>query len=155
MPELAEVEKTKVAGFVDKRGSKGNKARIEKDEQELKELLAEREGKGIQTEETQESQTASTAETKEKDRVSTEAIGKEEESFKKRYGDVRRHLATKEKEFNARIQELETQLSKATKNELVLPKSEEEIAEWTKKYPDVAAIVETIADKKLKLGLPT
>jgi len=150
MPELAEVEKTKVAGFVDRRGSKGNKARIEKDEQELKELLAEREGKGIQTEETQESQTASTAETKEKDGVSTEAIGKEEESFKKRYGDVRRHLATKEKEFNARIQELETQLSKATKNELVLPKSEEEIAEWTKKYPDVAAIVETIADKKAR-----
>ena len=128
MPELEQVEKTKVAGFVDRRGSKGNKARIEKDEQELKELLAEREGKGIQTEETQESQTASTAETKEKDGVSTEAIGKEEESFKKRYGDVRRHLATKEKEFNARIQELETQLSKATKNELVLPKSEEEIA---------------------------
>ena len=150
MPELAEVEKTKVAGFVDRRGSKGNKARIEKDEQELKELLAEREGKGIQTEETQESQTTSTAETKEKDGVSTEVIGKEEESFKKRYGDVRRHLATKEKEFNARIQELETQLSKATKNELVLPKSEEEIAEWTKKYPDVAAIVETIADKKAR-----
>jgi hypothetical protein len=33
---------------------------------------------------------------------------------------------------------------------LVLPKSEEEIAEWTKKYPDVAGIVETIADKKAR-----
>jgi len=150
MPELEQVEKTKVAGFVDRRGSKGNKARIEKDEQELKELLAEREGKGIQTEETQESETSATPETKTEDGVSTEAIGKEEESFKKRYGDVRRHLATKEKDYNARILELENQLSKATKNELVLPKSEEEISEWSKKYPDVAAIVETIADRKAR-----
>ena len=29
-----------------------------------------------------------------------------------------------------------------------LPKSEEEIEEWTKEYPDVAGIVETIATKK-------
>jgi len=150
MPELEQVEQTKVAGFVDRRGGKNNnKARIEKDEQELKELLAKREGKGVQ-EGTQESETSATPETKTEDGVSTEAIGKEEESFKKRYGDVRRHLASKEKDFNARILELETQLSKATKNELVLPKSEEEIAEWTKKYPDVAAIVETIADRKAK-----
>ena len=150
MPELEQVEQTKVAGFVDRRGGKNNnKARIEKDEQELKELLAKREGEGVQ-EGTQESETSATPETKTKDGVSTEAIGKEEESFKKRYGDVRRHLASKEKDFNARILELETQLSKATKNELVLPKSEEEIADWTKKHPDIAAIVETIADKKAK-----
>ena len=57
-------------------------------------------------------------------------------------------MATKEKEWQSRIEALESQLDKATKNELVLPKSDEEIGEWTKKYPDVAAIVNTIADKK-------
>ena len=57
-------------------------------------------------------------------------------------------MASKDKETEERIKALEDQLSKATRNELVLPKSEDEIAEWTKKYPDVAGIVETIADKK-------
>ena len=77
-------------------------------------------------------------------------LSKEELSFKKRYGDLRRHMASKDKETEERIKALEDQLSKATKNELVLPKSEDEIAEWTKKYPDVAGIVETIADKKAR-----
>ena len=31
-----------------------------------------------------------------------------------------------------------------------LPKSDKEIEEWAKEYPDVAAIVETIAMKKAK-----
>jgi hypothetical protein len=30
----------------------------------------------------------------------------------------------------------------------VLPKSEQDIEAWAKKYPDVAGIVEAIADKK-------
>ena len=59
-------------------------------------------------------------------------------------------MADKDKKTDERIKALEAQLSKATKNELVLPKSEEEIAEWTKKYPDVAGIVESIADKKAR-----
>ena len=40
--------------------------------------------------------------------------------------------------------------NKATKKEIKLPKSEEEIDEWSKEYPDVAAIVETIAMKKAR-----
>jgi len=59
-------------------------------------------------------------------------------------------MADKDKQNDERIKALEAQLSKATRNELVLPKTEEEIAEWTKKYPDVAGIVETIADKKAR-----
>jgi vacuolar-type H+-ATPase catalytic subunit A/Vma1 len=59
-------------------------------------------------------------------------------------------MADKDKKTEERIKALEDQLSKATRNELVLPKSEDEIAEWTKKYPDVAGIVETIADKKAR-----
>jgi hypothetical protein len=59
-------------------------------------------------------------------------------------------MASKDKETEERIKALENQLSKATRNELVLPKSDDEIAAWTKKYPDVAGIVETIADKKAR-----
>jgi len=59
-------------------------------------------------------------------------------------------MASKDKETEERIKALEDQLSKATRNELVLPKSDDEIAAWAKKYPDVAGIVETIADKKAR-----
>ena len=72
----------------------------------------------------------------------------EEKSFKKRYGDIQRHMAETEKKQAAQIKRLEDQLEKAAKNELVLPKSKEEIDEWTSKHPDVAGIVEAIAEQK-------
>ena len=146
MPELENVEKVKVAGFVSPRRAK-NKERIEKEEQELQELLKARE-EG--TEPTQEVKEASTPKEGEEAPTEDKDLSKEELSFKKRYGDLRRHMADKDKQNDERIKALEAQLSKATRNELVLPKTEEEIAEWTKKYPDVAGIVETIADKKAR-----
>ena len=80
----------------------------------------------------------------------TEPANAEEKSFKKRYGDLRRHQQQKEKEYEDRIKALETQLNQATKSEIKLPKSDEDIEAWATKYPDVAAIVETIAIKKAK-----
>ena len=148
MPELENVEKVKVAGFVDPRPRKNKNAdRIKKDEEELQELLKAKEQGGQPAEEVKE-----VSDTKEADEAKQEDqnLSKEEQSFKKRYGDLRRHMASKDKETEERIKALEDQLSKATRNELVLPKSEDEIAEWTKKYPDVAGIVETIADKKAR-----
>jgi len=146
MAELAQVEPVKKAGFVSQRKTK-NQERIEKDEKELQELLANNNGEGVQ-EGTEEQQDTQAAETGEKGEAQDEALSKEEGSFKKRYGDLRRHMSSKEKEFQTRIESLEGQLAKAAKNELVLPKTNEEIEAWTKKYPDVAAIVETIADRK-------
>jgi len=146
MAELAEVQPVKTAGFVSQRKTK-NQERIEKDEKELQELLSESEGEGLQ-EGTQEQQDTKSSETSKEDEAQDKNLSKEEQSFKKRYGDIRRHMASKEKEFQARIEALEGQLDKATKNELVLPKTDEEIDAWAKKYPDVASIVETIADKK-------
>ena len=148
MPELENVEKVKVAGFVDPRPRKNKNAeRIKKDEEELQELLKAKEQGGQPTEEVKEApDTEAANEAKPED----QALSKEEQSFKKRYGDLRRHMADKDKKTEERIKALEDQLSKAAKNELVLPKSEDEIAEWTKKYPDVAGIVETIADKKAR-----
>ena len=70
--------------------------------------------------------------------------------FRSRYGDLRRHSQKKEEEFNAKIEALEAQLNKAAKQELVLPKTDAELEAWAKEYPDVASIIETIADKKSK-----
>jgi hypothetical protein len=72
----------------------------------------------------------------------------EEKSFKKRYGDLRRHSQKQKAEFDKRLSTLEQQLSAATKKQIKLPKTEAELANWAKQYPDVAAIVETIAIKK-------
>ena len=148
MPELENVEKVKVAGFVDPRPRKNKNAeRIKKDEEELQELLKAKEQGDNPAEEVKE---ASAPEKGEEATKEDENLSKEELSFKKRYGDLRRHMASKDKETEERIKALEDQLSKATRNELVLPKSDDEIAAWTKKYPDVAGIVETIADKKAR-----
>tara|TARA_X000001382_G_scaffold130746_1_gene126740 strand:- start:49 stop:918 length:870 start_codon:yes stop_codon:yes gene_type:complete len=107
--------------------------KLKQEEQELKELIAEHNG------EAQES-------VKEPE---PEVTG-EEKTFKKRYGDLRRHMQEKDKEFQGQIDELKRQLSETTKKEIKLPKSEEDIDAWAKSYPDVAAIVETIAIKKAR-----
>ena len=82
------------------------------------------------------------------DAEETEAMQPEEKTFKKRYGDLRRHAQQKEQDMRNQIRQLEEQLSLATKEGIKLPKSDEEISEWSKQYPDVAKIVETIATKK-------
>ena len=135
MPELENVEKVKTAGYMS-RSRTTNQDRIKKDEEELKKLMEE--GKTSE-EDTQEK----TEEVKPEVELSDE-----EKSFKTRYGDMRRHLAAKEKEYNAKIEELENQLGE--KEKLVPPTSDEELSAWAEKYPDVAGIVETIADKRAK-----
>ena len=112
--------------------------RIKKDEEELAKLLKEQKGE------------AEKPETEEKKEDEAEPTNAEEKTFKKRYGDLRRHTQEKEKQFQKQLDDLKSQLEKATKKEIKLPKSEEEIEEWSKEYPDVAAIVETIAMKKAK-----
>jgi hypothetical protein len=77
-----------------------------------------------------------------------EPEGAEEKSFKKRYGDLRRHMQKTTEDKDKEITKLKEQLSAATKKEIKLPKTDEEIESWAKEYPDVAKIVETIAMKK-------
>ena len=74
----------------------------------------------------------------------------EEKSFKKRYGDLRRHSQQQQTALQKQIDELRSQLQSSTEKQIKLPKSEEELNEWAKTYPDVAKIVETIAIKKAK-----
>ena len=125
-------------------------ARVKRDEEELAALMKQQSGEQEQEEPEAEAQEEEAKEaTPEPVETKEEAtLSKEEETFKKRYGDLRRHLQEKEDEWKQRFEALESQLNNAAKNELVLPKSQDEIDAWAKKYPDVAAIVEAIADKK-------
>ena len=123
----------KKKAFMDKPST--HEERIKRDEEELKQLMEEQKG-----------DTESVEETKAEDEEEPKTA--EEKTFKKRYGDLRRHSQEKEKDFQKQLDDLKSQLSKATKKEMKLPKSDEDISEWAKEYPDVAAIVETIATKK-------
>ena len=122
----------KVMALASRKYSRDDK--IKKDEEELEQLIAE--NKGEVKEEAQEQE--------------PEPTTAEEKTFKKRYGDLRRHAQQKEADLQTQIDQLRTQLEESTKKELSLPKSDEDIEAWAKQHPDVAAIVETIAIKKSK-----
>ena len=123
---VKEVE-TKSA-FINKKYT--NEDRLKKEEEELEQLIAEQKGEAVEPE--------------------AEPANAEEKSFKKRYGDLRRHMQEKEKEWTDRLNRLEGQLNAATKKEMQLPTSDDDLEAWMRKYPDVAGIVETIAIKKAK-----
>ena len=129
---MSDVATETMHSFVHKR----NEAKIKEAEEELNTLLNPEE----------EEEATEVTQQEVPDEEPKEELTAEERSFKKRYGDIQRHMATKEKDWQSRIEKLEGQLDKATKNELVLPKSKEDIAAWTSKYPDVAGIVEAIAE---------
>jgi len=130
---MGEVETPKVAAFANRKYS--NEERRKHEQEELDELIAQQNG------ETKESAV------QEDDQ---EPVNAEDKSFKKRYGDLRRHVQEKEKTWEDKFTKLEAQLEQATRKEMRLPKSDEDIEAWATKYPDVAAIVETIAVKKAR-----
>ena len=117
--------------FVSKPYSREEK--IKKDEEELEQLMKEQKGEVEETEPEE-----------------AEPTNAEEKTFKKRYSDLRRHQQKQAEEFKKELETLKRQLSEATKNEMKLPKSDEDIEKWAAEYPDVAAIVETIAMKKAR-----
>ena len=120
---------TKVA-FANRKYSNEDKRKIE--EEELEKLIAEQGNEVVEEEQ------------------EAAPVNAEEKSFKKRYGDLRRHMQDKEKDWDDKFKKLQTQLELSTKQEIKLPKSDEDIDAWASQYPDVAAIVETIAIKKAR-----
>jgi len=142
-------ETTPTKGFAN-RGSNyaAKQARLDADEAEIEELLkAQSAGASQEEEET----TAKATKEKSSDTEETEVdqeqeeddseLSREEKSFKKRYGDLRRHMQAKEKEWKEAIE------SKGNSS-VRPPSSDEDIEAWAKDHPEIAAIVETIADKK-------
>jgi hypothetical protein len=144
MPELAEMETPKTAGFVDRGYNHAKrKQRMEEEAKEIAKLEAEARGESPVDEAEEVEEATQEAETNTE--AKEETLSAEEKSFKKRYGDLRRHMQQKEKEWDEKFEALQKASAKAG---IVPPKSDEDIEEWTNKYPDVAGIVETIAAKK-------
>lgn len=77
----------------------------------------------------------------------------EDEVFKKRYSDLRRHQQKRDQEHADEMRKMQEQLDAATKQQLKFPKSEDEIKAWAEKYPEVAKVVETIAGMKAQEAL--
>ena len=108
-----------------------NEDKRKAEEEELEQLIAENKGEAV--EETE-----------------VEPAGAEEKTFKKRYGDLRKHSQETKQSLEKQVNDLRKQLDKSTKQEIKLPKSDDDIDAWAAQYPDVAAIVETIAIKKAR-----
>lgn len=160
MANMTTMESPKSAGFVQRGSNYSRKQkRLEQEEAEIARLEAEARGEEVTesesggedtedtsvqaTDDTQQEEAQEASETQEDD----SNLSAEEKSFKKRYGDLRRHMQEKEKEFNEKLEALSTKTKRAN---IVPPKSDEDIEAWSKEYPDVAGIVETIAAKKAK-----
>ena len=111
-----------------------NEEKRKKEEEELEQMMKEQRGETEETVEPEE----------------VEPTNAEEKTFKKRYSDLRRHQQKQAEDLKKEIDSLKSQLSDATKKEMRLPKSDEDIEQWAADYPDVAAIVETIAMKKAR-----
>lgn len=85
--------------------------------------------------------------------VDSEPKEPEEASFKKRYGDLRRHTQQLMSQKDRELEKLKAQLDSAAKGQIKFPKTDAEIEQWTNKYPDVAKIVDTIARKRANEAL--
>ena len=124
-----EMQSPKKVAFANRKYTNEEKRKME--EEELEQMLKEQQSEVEEPTETEK-----------------EPTNAEEKTFKKRYSDLRRHQQKQAEEFKTELAELKRQLADATKKEIKLPKSDEDIEQWAKDYPDVAAIVETIAMKK-------
>jgi hypothetical protein len=133
MTDVVIPQQVKVAAFA-KRNK--NNDRIEQDEEEIRKL--------------EEQRTAPTEPVKSDDDDGPEPTDAEERTFKKRYGDLRRHSQKMQLDMQAQLDSVKEQLQKTAAKEMKLPSSEADLAQWMQSYPDVAKIVETIAMKKAK-----
>jgi hypothetical protein len=127
-----EVKPEKKVAFANRKYT--NEEKRKKEEEELEQMMKEQRGEAEETAEPEEAEPTSA----------------EEKTFKKRYSDLRRHQQKQAEDFKKEIDALKSQLSVAAQKEMRLPKSDEDIEQWAADYPDVAAIVETIAMKKAR-----
>jgi hypothetical protein len=158
MAQLDTVKTPKTSGYIDRGYNYAKKKMLlEQEEKEIARLEAQQRGETLEEEES-DSKGAEATQVQETSRAQQEkadsqaeaqeddsSLDPEEKSFKKRYGDLRRHMQQKEKEWQDRLEVLE---GRAKTQNIIPPKSDEDIEKWAKKYPDVAGIVEKIAAKK-------
>lgn len=73
----------------------------------------------------------------------------EEQTYKKRYGDLRRHTQKQLDELKAENERLR---ASAPANQM--PKTKEEVQEWIEMYPDLAGILKTIMREEIQSSAP-
>jgi phosphopantetheine adenylyltransferase len=83
----------------------------------------------------------------------SEVVEGEDTTYKKRYGDLRRHSQQLMQQKDQELVKMKAQLDQAAKGQIKFPKTDEEIEVWSKKYPDVAKIVDSIARKRANEAL--
>ena len=83
----------------------------------------------------------------------SEVVEGEDTTYKKRYGDLRRHSQQLMQQKDQELVKMKAQLDQAAKGQIKFPKTDEEIDVWSKKYPDVAKIVDSIAQKRANEAL--
>jgi len=135
MTDVVIPQQVKVAAFA-KRNK--NTDRIEQDEEEIRQLEEKRNAPPVEPVK------------KDDDLDGPEPTDAEEKTFKKRYGDLRRHSQKIQHDLQTQLDSIKEQLEKTAAKEMKLPSSEADLAQWMQSYPDVAKIVETIAMKKAK-----
>lgn len=140
MATIGTIEQPKIAGYVQSGATTSHQRRIERDEEELRKLEAAAKG---EVDEDEVEQRQEEVKPKEEAPKQEENLSAEEKTYKKRYGDLRVHLNA----MTDKVKELEARLDSGTSATPSL-KSEADVQAWMSKYPDVAAIVEAIADKK-------
>ena len=116
--EIAELEK------------RGQPVEVEEEEPEVEEEVEEPEITEVEKEEIEE------------------PVSKEEETFKKRYSDLRRHS----QKLADDLKELQAKLKSSTSVDAGLPTAEE-AAEWVKANPKAAAIIRSIASNETSSNL--
>jgi len=137
MTEVVIPQNVQVKAFSSKRIPRED--RIRQDEEELERLKAEMMPAADNVADNAEEENNSSNE---------EPASAEEKTFKKRYGDLRRHSQKMQTDMQRQLDEMKEQLEQATRKEMKLPKSEEDLQAWASQYPDVYKIIETIAMKK-------
>lgn len=120
--------------------------KVDELEKEIAALEAEASGKPLEETPPVDNEQGVTEEVVNEPSSPEKPLTKEEETFKKRYGDLRRHSQKKEEELGKRIKALEEQL--ASKPSADLPTDPERVKEWVKKYPEVAAVIRALASEE-------
>jgi hypothetical protein len=119
---------------------------LDQEEKEIEELEAERNGTKQDSDENQGDEVKNEANEPEPESA-------EEKNWKKRYGDLRKHLQKKEDEYkkalddsNKRIEKLEQSVKEAPD----LPKTKEEVEQFKQEHKDVYEILKSIAKEELQ-----
>lgn len=136
---MAKQEEVKTINYT----GKTNQKRISKDEEELQELLKKNSPEAQGEEDDDSTPKGDKEEDKEQKQEKQSEddddskLSAEEKTFKKRYGDLRRHVES----LNTQLKELKERKPGVDD----LPATEEELEEWRKEHPKVYSRVEAIA----------